>query len=57
MKNINAKQLLPILVAFLVGTVMGDFLIGLAITILIVAVVGYVAYVAYDLNKKGAFKK
>lgn len=42
---------------FLVGTVMGGFLIKLAFILAAVAIVGYVAYTGYTLYKKGAFSK
>lgn len=54
MKNINTKQILPVAIAFLVGTVMGKFIMVLALILAVVAGVGYGIYAA---NKNGVFNK
>lgn len=57
MKNINKRDAAIAAGAFLVGTVMGGFLIKLAIVLGIFAALGYAGYVGYTLYKKGAFSK
>lgn len=57
MKNINKRELLIAAGAFLVGTVMGGFLIKLALILGVLVALGYVGYVGYTLYQKGAFSK
>lgn len=57
MKNINKRDLAIAGGAFLVGTVMGGFLIKLAIVLAIIGALGYAGYVGYTMYQKGAFTK
>lgn len=54
MKNINVKQVLPVAIAFLVGTIMGKFIMVLALIFAVAAILGYGIYMAH---KNGVFSK
>lgn len=54
MKNINKNSLGFLLGGFVVGTLMGWFLIKLT---LILAVLGIIGYGVYSMHKNGVFSK